>query len=219
MPRKSISQHGFTLIEVMLVLVIMGLAASAVVFNFNGQTGDELLKKQTQRLEVIFNMASDYAVLNQRQLGLRVEQKTNSYYFMLLDENQEWQKLEGQPTFEEYELPEFFKLELSLTDLPWETDNNLFSTEVFDEESSFDEDIVQIGDEEDIKLLPPQVFIFSSGEITPFSLSIAYEPEFTDELPVYYRLNGLDSVPLEREGPLDELLGVAQIHRSKNKQD
>ncbi|WP_255456456.1 type II secretion system minor pseudopilin GspH [Paraglaciecola sp. L3A3] len=196
-------QKGFTLIEVMLVLVIMGLAASAVVFNFNGQSNDELLKQQVQRLEVIFNMASDYAVLNQRQLGLRVEQKTNSYYFMLLDENQKWTKFAGDPTFEEHELPELFNLELTLTDLPWETEQNLFSTEVFDEESSFDQDIVQIGEEEEKPLLPPQIFIFSSGEITPFSLSLAFEPEFSNELPVYFRLNGQDSIPLQREGPLD----------------
>lgn len=197
--------RGFTLIEVMVVLFIMGIAASAVVFNFTGQNSADELKKQTQRLEVVFNMASDYAVLNQRQLGLRVEEKTNSYFFMLLDENQEWVKLSLDATFEEHELPELFTLELSLTDLPWDAEDSLFSTEVFDEELTLDDDETQIGNEEEKKLPPPQIFIFSSGEITPFSVSLRYEPEFTNELPVYYRLNGHDSIPLNREGPLDEL--------------
>lgn len=194
---------GFTLLEVMLVLLIMGLVTGAVVMSYSGENGQELLKKQTQRLQVVFNMASDYAVLNQRQLGLRVEDDDNSYYFMYLDEEQEWQKLDLDDTFAEHALPDLFSLELSLTDLPWETDENLFSTEVFDEELSVSNEGVDIGNEEDKKLDPPQIFIFSSGEITPFSLTLAFEPEFSDELPTYYRLEGQDSVPLIREGPLD----------------
>lgn len=194
---------GFTLLEVMLVLLIMGLATGAVVLSYSGENGKDLLKKQTQRLQVVFNMASDYAVLNQRQLGMRVEDGDNSYYFMYLDEEQEWQKLELDTTFAEHQLPELFSLELSLTDLPWETEESLFSSGVFDEELSVSNDRVQIGDEEEIKLDPPQIFIFSSGEITPFSITLAYEPEFSNELPAYYRINGQDSTPLTTEGPLD----------------
>ena len=194
---------GFTLIEVMLVLLIMGLAMGAVVLSYSGENGKDLLKKQTQRLQVVFNMASDYAVLNQRQLGLRVEDENNSYYFMYLDEEQEWQKLELDTAFAEHQLPELFSLKLSLTDLPWETEESLFSSGVFDEDLSVSSDGVEIGNEEEKKLDPPQVFIFSSGEITPFSITLAYEPEFSNELPAYYRIDGQDSTPLTSEGPLD----------------
>jgi len=194
---------GFTLLEVMLVLLIMGLATGAVVLSYSGENGPELLKKQTQRLQVVFNMASDFAVLNQRQLGLRVENANNSYYFMYQDEEQEWQKLELDSTFAEHQLPDLFSLELFLTGLPWETENSLFSSGIFDEELSVSNDGVEIGNEEDKQLDPPQIFIFSSGEITPFSITLAYEPEFSNELPTYYRVNGQDSTPLTTEGPLD----------------
>jgi general secretion pathway protein H len=194
---------GFTLLEVMLVLLIMGLATGAVVLSYTGESGRDLLKKQTQRFQVVFNMASDYAVLNQRQLGLRVEDDNNSYFFMYLDETQKWQKLEFDNTFAEHQLPELFSLELFLTGLPWETDKSLFSSGVFDEELSVSNDAVEIGNEEEKELEPPQVFIFSSGEITPFSVTLAYEPEFGNELPSYYRINGQDSAPLTTEGPLD----------------
>ncbi len=202
-PNHTRDTTGFTLIEVMVVLFIMGIVASSVVMNFTGQDNQDLLKKQAQRFEVVFNMASDFAVLNQQQLGLRFEQKTNSYYFMLLDEEQEWVKLEVQDTFAEHTLPEHFSLELSLTDLPWDTEDNLFSAEVFDEQLSVSDEQTEIGNEEDKKLPPPQVFIFSSGEITPFSVTLAYEPEFSDESPVYFQVNGQDSIPLTRKGPLD----------------
>jgi general secretion pathway protein H len=194
---------GFTLIEVMVVLLIMGLATGTVMLSYSGESGQDLLKKQTQRLQVVFNMASDYAVLNQKQLGLRVEGKNSSYYFMYLDEEQEWQKLELDKTFSEHQLPELFSLDLTLTDLPWETEDSLFSSEVFDEGLSVSDDGVEIGNEEDKKLDPPQIFIFSSGEITPFSVTLAYEPEFSNELPSYFRVNGQDSTPLTIEGPLN----------------
>jgi general secretion pathway protein H len=202
--RTSFAKYaGFTLIEIMVVLLIMGLATGAVILSYSGENGQDLLKKQTQRLQVVFNMASDYAVLNQRQLGLRVEDDDNSYYFMYLDEEQEWQKLELDTTFAEHKLPDLFSFELSLTDLPWETEDSLFGSSAFDEELSVSNDRVEIGDEEEKKLDPPQIFIFSSGEITPFSMTLAYEPEFSDELPTYFRISAQDSVPLTSEGPLD----------------
>lgn len=196
-------QFGFSLIEVMVVLFIMGMATGAVMLSYSGESGQDLLKKQSQRLQVVFNMASDYAVLNQRQLGLRVEDKDNSYYFMYLDEDEEWQKLEQDETFAEHQLPELFSLDLSLTDLPWETEDSLFNSDIFDEGLSVSNDEVDIGNEEVKKLDPPQIFIFSSGEITPFSITLAYEPVFSDDLPSYFRINGQDSTPLTMEGPLD----------------
>jgi general secretion pathway protein H len=202
-PSRLTKKAGFTLLEVMLVLVIMGLATSAVVLSYTGESGQDRLKKQSQRLQVVFNMASDYAVLNQRQLGLRVEEDDNSYYFMLLDEQEDWQKLDLDKTFAKHTLPELFSLELSLTDLPWETESNFFSSGVFDEELSVSNEGVEIGNEEEKKLDPPQIFIFSSGEITPFSITLAFEPAFSDEPNSYFRINGQDSTPILTEGPLD----------------
>lgn len=199
----QVKYAGFTLIEVMLVLLIMGLAAGAVVLSYSGESNQDRLKKQSQRLQVVFNMASDFAVLNQLELGLRVEEDNNSYYFMRLDEEQEWQKIEDDKTFSEHNLPEAFSLKLSLTDLPWDTDESFFSSGVFDEELSVSSDGVDIGNEEEKKLEPPQIFIFSSGEITPFSITLIHEPRFSDEQPAYFRILGQDSVPVTMQGPLD----------------
>lgn len=201
LPQKPM--RGFTLLEVMLVLVIMGLAASAIVFGFGGKNRQEEVKKQSQRFEVVFNMASDFAVLNQQTLGLRVESDNNEYHFLRLDEEQNWQLITEDEIFSTYALPENFSLSLQLDDLPWDTQDSLFEGSLFDEELSVSSEGVEIGKEEEKKPEPPQVFILSSGDITPFSLLFGYEPEFGSETAVYYRLNGEDSVPLTREGPLD----------------
>ncbi|TRY33272.1 type II secretion system minor pseudopilin GspH [Aliiglaciecola sp. M165] len=200
------SQQGFTLIEIMAVLAIMGLVISLVTFRNFATTPSEALEKQAKRFQVVVDMASDFAVLNQQEIGIRIETKTNEYMFMWLDEEQNWQLLEGQNTFAKYALPEPFTLQLELDNLAWVEEDNLFSDGIFDESLSFDEDRVEIGqDEEEKKLPPPQILLLSSGDITPFSLTLIYEPEFSSDDPVYFKLNALDTAPIERLGPLDAI--------------
>ncbi len=198
-------QRGFTLLEVMLVLVLMGLAVSYVVYNAVGSSYAEDLEKQTKRFQVVVDMASDFAVLNQQELGLRVDEKKNLYLFMLLGEDDKWLPLEEDKLFASHQLPDQFKVELELEDLPWIEEDSLFDQGIFDEQLSFDEDRPDIGEEEEKRLPPPQILLLSSGEITPFSLSFIYEPEFSTEDPVYFRVNAIDTPPLERLGPLDSL--------------
>jgi general secretion pathway protein H len=201
------SQSGFTLIEIMAVLAIIGIIVSLVSFrNFGTTTGEEL-EKQAKRFQVVVDMASDFAVLNQQEIGIRIEPKTHEYFFMWLDDEQNWQILETDNAFKRYQLPEPFQLSLELEDLPWIEEDSLFSDGVFNETLSFDEDRVEIGEEEeDKKLPPPQIFLLSSGDITPFSLTLIYEPDFNQEDPIYYKLNALDTTPIERLGPLDSNL-------------
>lgn len=187
------------------MITLMGMLVSFVVVNMGGTDNAEVLKKQAQRFQVVFDMASDMAILNQQQLGLRIEEEKQTFHFMYLDKDQKWQVLAGDKIFEETELPEPFEFELQLDGLPWDSEDNLFDQELFDEELSVSDEGVEIGDEEEKLLPPPQILIFSSGEITPFSLIFKYEPDFGDERLTYYKVNGMDETPLVLEGPLDSL--------------
>jgi len=202
--RKAAPMRGFTLLEVMLVLLLMGLAAGYVMFNAFGASQSDLLKAQAKRVQVIVDMASDFAVLNQQQLGLRIEEADREYYFVYLDDEDEWQRLEGEEIYEPHELPEPFSFTLNLDDLPWDVEDRLFDRDLFDETLSVSDEGVEIGNEEDKKLPPPQILIMSSGEITPFSLTFNYEPDFGGEDPAYFRLMNKDMPPLELEGPLED---------------
>lgn len=195
---------GFTLLEVMLVLLLIGLAAGFVMFNAFGASKSDLLKSQAQRLQVIVDMASDFAVLNQQQLGVRFEQQKNEYYFVYLDDEDEWQRIE-EDIYSTYTLPEPFTYELNLDDLPWDVEDRLFDRELFDENLSVSDAGVEIGNEEEKKLPPPQILIMSSGEITPFVLSFNYEGDDGEE-PVYYSLQNRELPPLSLEGPLESPL-------------
>ena len=195
---------GFTLLEVMLVLLLIGLAAGFVMFNAFGASKSDLLKSQAQRLQVIVDMASDFAVLNQQQLGVRFEQQKNEYYFVYLDDEDEWQRIE-EDIYSTYTLPEPFTYELNLDDLPWDIEDRLFDRELFDENLSVSDAGVEIGNEEEKKLPPPQILIMSSGEITPFVLSFNYEGDDGEE-PVYFSLQNQELPPLSLDGPLESPL-------------
>jgi general secretion pathway protein H len=208
MQRRSSTRNyhaGFTLIEVMVVLLLIGLAAGYVMYNAFGSSQVDLLKSQAQRVQVLVDMASDFAVLNQRQLGIRFEHDDNEYYFVYLDDEDKWQRLEDEEMYATHTVPEPFTFTLNLDDLPWAQEDRLFDRELFDEELSVSEEGVEIGNEEDKQLPPPQVLIMSSGEITPFTLSFNFEGSF-DEDPVYFSVQNQELPPLVLEGPLEQPL-------------
>lgn len=199
------NQSGFSLIEIMVVLLLIGLAMSVVMLSFTGTDYDEILRKKAQRFQVVFDMASDYAVLNQMQIGVRVEPEKRRYFFMYLNDQDKWRPLDGDKIFAEQQLEDEYYLELELDDLPWQEEESLFDSGIFDETLSVSEDRTNIGEEEEEEPEPPQIFIFSSGEITPFSLTFKFEPDFGNAQPVYYKVNAIDFTPLELDGPLDAL--------------
>ncbi|QJR80816.1 type II secretion system minor pseudopilin GspH [Alteromonas pelagimontana] len=195
---------GFTLLEVMLVLLLMGMAASYVVFNAFGASESDRLKEQATRLQVLVDMASDYAVLNQMELGLHIEPEENRYFFSYLDDEDKWQRISEEKIYQDYTLPDPFTMTLNLDDLPWNTEDQLFDRRIFDESFGLDDVDVKIGEEEK-RLPPPQVLIMSSGEITPFTLTFNYEPGFGNDVPAYFILSNEDMPPLQLEGPLEQL--------------
>lgn len=198
------AQGGFTLLEVMLVLLLMGLTAGYVVFNAFGSDPSEQLEREVRRLQVVIDMASDFAVLNQQQLGIYFDTEARSYTFMQLDEEDNWLPIEGNKVYEPVTLSEPFYFTLALDDLPWQTENSLFDRELFDATLSVNDKEMNIG-EEAPPPPPPQILILSSGEITPFSLTFYFEPDFSNDLPAYFLLNNHDMPPLEVVGPLEQL--------------
>lgn len=199
-------QIGFTLIEILLVMALIGIAVSVVSVTALGTSNYDKVEKQAQRFQVVFDMASDYALLNQVQLGIRVDEEESTYTYVALNEEDQWQELPNQKPFQSYQLPEYMRLELELENLPWEQEDQLFDRGIFDEGLSVSEDGVNIGDEEDEPPPPPQIFLLSSGELTPFELRFIYEDDFSEELPITFLIQAKDVTPIERIAPEDQTL-------------
>lgn len=199
-------QTGFTLIEILLVMALIGISVSVITFTALGTNNYDKAEEQAKRFQVVFDMASDFALLNQVQLGIRIDEEESTYTYVALNDEDQWIEIPNQKLFASYQLPEYMRFELELENLPWEQEDQLFDRGIFDEGLSVSEDGVNIGNEEEEPPPPPQIFLLSSGEITPFELRFIYEDDFSDELPITFLIQGKDTTPIERIAPEDQTL-------------
>jgi general secretion pathway protein H len=142
---------GFTLLELMVVLVLIGIIFSFATLSMRGDDLAELMEREAQRLEMLLAVASDEAVLRGDELALYVED--NGYEFMTLVQDG-WQ-VPDDGMLRRYDMPADIRLELDLGDeLP---------TPAPEQDKETDEQATE----------QPQIFILSSGEMTPFTLTFS----------------------------------------------
>ena len=190
------SLTGFTLIEVMVVIVLIGLMASAVQFTFNGNDPDKVLDKESQRFSAIFNTAAEYSMLNNIELGLMVED--NTYQFLAFD-GEAWVRTSDTPFLAPYTLPETVTIVLTLDDLPLDEPPLINVLHEENEASELEFSGSELDEEE--KLIP-QVYILSGGDLTPFTLRFQLTDRFDADSYISYVVSGLYETPLTIEGPL-----------------
>lgn len=155
---------GFTLIEVLLVVALIAIMASTVVFSLPDNSRDEA-EHQAKSLWLRLQLLNEEAMLSGRDFGLRIEQAKGRYFLQQLD-NEGWQPLKLDRLPYETQLVDSLKMEFNLGGSAWQDQERLFNpTSLFDEEMFADL-------EEEKKLPAPQVFVMSSGEVTPFSIAI-----------------------------------------------
>jgi len=193
---------GFTLIEVMVVVALIGIIVTLVQFNFSGKRPSDILKKESFKFVGLFEGAADYGLLNNIELGLIVEDQ--SYQFVGYD-GVKWHEIPEQDWLSLQKLPDNVVITLKLDELPIE-EPLLFDSKVFekdDDELSFKSTVLTTQEEKE-KQKYPQVYILSGGDITPFSLTFHFDEEtiLIDDLEsLAYRVTGIYSTPLSIEGP------------------
>ncbi len=148
MDKIAFSRKGFTLLEVMVVLVIIGTIIGIITITVD--TRREKVTNAVDRLASLTRLASEEAVLRSRELALEI--KTDGYHFLTLGDDG-FIPLEGDSLLKERKLPEDLELELFL------------AGEAVEIDAEKDEISGKIE-------LPPRIFLFSSGEISPFELKI-----------------------------------------------
>lgn len=101
LPRPSAT--GFTLIEILVVLVIVAIIMTMAVLRF-GESDGNRLNREAERLSLLMEAASDEAISSGLMLGWAPTEK--GYHFVRFDDaTASWQALEGNDTLRPRELP------------------------------------------------------------------------------------------------------------------
>lgn len=125
-------QQGFTLIEIMIVVFVIGISVGMVSFSIGGNSDAELTRKETEEFMLQGNYIAEQSVLKGETHGLFVvvrdateitfDNKQGYCYQWRRVRDRQWQDL---PESQQHCLPEGMKIEFVIDDKLWEYDPEL----------------------------------------------------------------------------------------------
>ena len=156
-PRKN----GFTLIELIVVIVIVAILFTYTTLAIRGNAPEEAIKEEAQRLEQLVELAIEEAILRGEDYG--IEFFIDGYRFLKHNETQ-WQPIIQDTILRERTLPDKMELETRLEDSPLVVD--LASEPMSDNKVELDE-TEDAEEGSNTEKIYPHVYLLSSGEIAP----------------------------------------------------
>ena len=145
--RKPARQAGFTLLELMVVLVLIGIIFGFAVLSFGGDKLAEAMERETRRLVALISLANDEAVIRGDEIAILFTD--TGYSFLILGPDGWGVAPETDRLLKEYQLPPGVRLILEVED-----------------------DVPELTQADEKGTSSPQVFILSSGEVTPFTVTL-----------------------------------------------
>ncbi|MBI3562652.1 MAG: type II secretion system minor pseudopilin GspH [Gammaproteobacteria bacterium] len=179
MPRIK-TAAGFTLVELLVVLVMIGIILSVATLSIS--TGDisAQMDVEMRRIYALINLAREEAIIQGQEMALAVE--PHEYGFETY-ETTDWQPMDQDKMFRTRTLQVGMQLSLVADKSPLDL-SNLNNAEA---------------DKKPAKPEPARVYILSSGEISPFELILRSSDES-----VQFRIRAGDDGKLELITPADQ---------------
>ena len=166
-------RQGFTLLELLVVLVVIGILSSFAMLSTGLADRNKPLGKEAQRMLALLRMASEESVQRGAELGLRID--GNGYRFLRFDRDA-WKPL-ADDLFRERDLPAAISVKLELEGRPI----------ILDDPNASDATTATTAtSKKDTKTKPPQIVFLSSGEVSPFVLTLSEH----DAPPQYIKSGG-----------------------------
>ncbi len=188
---SPVPSRGFTLLEVLVVVVLVGIITSIAMLGMNAGGDERRLRDESDRLVTLLQQVGSEAVIQNQEYGLKITDR--GYRFLCLDEvKQRWQACAAENGLQEHLLPEGLEIHVlrdSRLKLPLDGDE--------------DKD----GQANDAKegegaRIYPDFLLLSSGEASPGSLEIllSTNPEIRSEI----RIDELGRISREGDEALAE---------------
>jgi general secretion pathway protein H len=144
--------RGFTLIEIMVVVVIIGVITAVFIVTFTSGRHDEQLEREAQKLEALFDYVREQAELQTRDYGFRVNDR--EYSFVVFDVlGNEWRPVEEDDSLRVRQFPE-----------------GIEPTVVVDGRK-----IVLDAKKKEIEDFAPTIMMFANGDMSSFEVSLQRE--------------------------------------------
>jgi general secretion pathway protein H len=169
MIRLSHSPPGFTLIEIMVVIVIIGVILSFATLSIGSGGLEQKLEQEAQRLASLLQLASQEAIMQSQEMGVSFEPHRYEFYIL---QGQQWQKLTASDNiFRPRTLPVGIQVEIRLEGEP------IILNEVKN---------------------TPQLLILSSGEFIPFEI-IFFVEEVNENLRYLLKGSTIGEMSIQRD--------------------
>ena len=161
------NSRGFTLLELLVVMVIIGVLASMVSLAVGGRAVDDRLQAESRRLEELLRLASDEAQAKGLEFGFR--QTEDGFEFLTPDSQSGLWEVVNDGLFRPRQILEPFVMQLRI-------DGRLIkpvkSLPPEPEAKDGVDALRPVGKDDDAKRIEPQILILSTGEMTAFTLDM-----------------------------------------------
>ncbi len=188
----NLNPKGFTLIEIMVVIIIIGIMTALTALNVTSNDPARNLKNEAQRFVAVVSQAVDEASFQQQELGIVATEDGYQFVRWWREEVDEtlasttppsttppatppvapkpkWVLVENDNTLRSYELPDGIRFLLELEESEFVKIGTNQTTNGESELTRTNLNLDDIGPKiEEDTTYEPSVYILSSGEMTPF---------------------------------------------------